>query len=60
MEFTPVGTGATYSIRSFIKCMTKHVVDLLICPCGLEYIERATHMLHIRLEEHIQRMTSNK
>lgn len=42
-----------FKIKPFISCTTRHVVNLLRCPCGLEYIGRTIRMLHVRLKEHV-------
>lgn len=46
-------TGEHFSIKPFITCTTKHVVYVIRCPCGLEYIGRTIRQLQVRLKEHV-------
>lgn len=50
-------TIKTYTAKPLITCSTTHVVYLLQCPCGLQYVGRTTSALSIRLNEHISNIT---
>lgn len=46
-------TGKTHEVEPFITCLSKGVVYLIQCPCGLQYVGRTKRELRIRLNEHI-------
>ena len=46
-------TQRNVKIKPFITCSTRHVVYLLRCPCGREYVGRTIRKLHVRLQEHV-------
>ena len=53
LSFVSNSTLQTFNIRSFITCSMTHVVYLLTCPCGLQYIGRTVREFRIRVNEHI-------
>lgn len=48
-SFNSACTGKSYDIQSFITYSTQHVMFLIWCPCGLDYVGRTTWALSIRL-----------
>ena len=53
LNFISNSTSQVFNIKSFITCSMTHVVYLLICPCGLQYVGRTVRKFQVRVNEHI-------
>lgn len=53
LVFSSKATSKTCTVKSFITCRTTHVVYLVQCLCGLQYVGPTTRTLNVRLNEHI-------
>ncbi|OCT97385.1 hypothetical protein XELAEV_18009607mg [Xenopus laevis] len=51
-DFIHPETGYVAHLRGFYTCVSKYVVYVLICPCGLIYIDETTQMIKSRISQH--------
>lgn len=55
-QFTSFATNKEYKINKLITCQSTHVMYLLTCPCGLQYVGRTTRQLNVRIREHLNNL----
>ncbi|XP_063044279.1 uncharacterized protein LOC134438605 [Engraulis encrasicolus] len=51
-SFNHPHTGKKFYIKGVISCLTKNVIYMLKCPCGLAYVGKTTRALKTRIAEH--------
>ncbi|OCU01958.1 hypothetical protein XELAEV_18007738mg [Xenopus laevis] len=51
-DFIHPETGYVAHLRGHYTCVSKYVVYVLICPCGLIYIGQTTQMIKSRISQH--------
>lgn len=58
LEFKSNTTNYTYPIKTFCTCATTHVIYLITCPCGKQYVGRTIRAFSVRVSEHISKIKS--
>ena len=56
LEFGSTSTGRQYPIKVFCTCATTHVVYLVTCPCGKQYVGRTIRAFSVRVGEHVTKI----
>ncbi|XP_075429848.1 uncharacterized protein LOC142467837 [Ascaphus truei] len=47
-------TKKIYKVRNCINCLSTHIVYVLQCQCGLQYIDKTKGVFKLRMMEHIR------
>lgn len=56
LEFKSMTTNSVYPIRVFYTCATRHIVYMIMCPCGKQYVGHTIRTFTIRVGEHIAKI----